>query len=1077
MILTHDAYNERYRRPFGAAPCGTQVTLTLKTSGAGRGTRCSLELVVEDGDNTLLPMPAQYFANDAEYSITVTMPEKPGLVFYRFRLDTAEGTRITVGCDPNGSAMEEVNAAGWQITVYEPASVPQWYKNAVAYQIFPDRFCRGEDYLHRWEAVQNERAGFRGPSRELVEDWDTLPYYNRAADGRIDCWNFWGGTAEGIAGKLGYLRSLGVSLIYLNPIFKAASNHRYDTADYFAVDPGFGDEAGLQHLIDEARKLGISIILDGVFNHVGADSRYFDRFSNYGTGAYSKGEKSDYYDWFRFSRWPDEYECWWGVKDLPCVEERHPDFLETVCGENGVIRYWIRRGIKGWRLDVADELPDSFIREIRAAARAEDPEAIIIGEVWEDASNKVSYGQRRRYFAGDELDGVMNYPLRTAVLDFLCGNIDAVGFAGSIEVLKAHYPKENFFAGLNLIGSHDRTRALTLLGDAVEPPEAERRDFTLSPDKLALGIRRMKLASLLQFTVPGVPCIYYGDEAGMQGFSDPYNRGPFPWGNENKELTEHYRLLGHLRSQYRVLREGGVSLAAPTPHVAAVTRRLEGEEIILVVNRGVFEHESVAIPAKGEAVDLLTGQVLTPEGGRIHLQLEPTSAVLLHIGGAKVEGLMPNRASGILCHLSSIPRDAGESPLEERGREFVDFLAAAGQKLWQILPLNPVGIGDCPYASPSVFAGESSYCPPRDEDWQPTAEEEADFERFCAENEYWLDDHAMFMLYREMYGTPWQSWPVWARERQSLREDARRYAQRLREIKWQQYDFFTRWGALRRYANEKGVKILGDIPLYAAPDSADVWAHREFFALDEAGNNALTGGAPGDYFNPEGQSWGSPVYNWAAIEKDGWRWWKERFAAALKLYDWVRFDHFRGFAAYYTIPGEAKPNEGSWAPGPGKEFFEIIADGMTKLPVIAEDLGHLDSAVLSLKKILGFAGMLVWQFSRDEMRAQSEEEAARTVYYSGTHDNQTLVGWYMENANVPELVALQAAERAMNEMSLSPAAWVIAQMQDVLGLDDSARMNMPGVAEGNWGWRCPRGALNPTLAQHLRRRAQRSGRV
>ncbi len=1070
MILTHDANKEKYRRPYGAASCGQAVTLTMHTAGAGRDTQCLLELVVEDGETVLMPMDVTRFSNEADFTITATMPDTPGLVFYRFHLKTAAGKHIIVGRGKEGeAAVGLVNAPGWQITVYNEAAVPQWYKDSVAYQIFPDRFFRGEDYKQRWDNALNAREGFRGPKRELVEDWDTDPFYIRAADGSIATWNFWGGTLEGIRSKLNYIKSLGVGLIYLNPIFSGASNHKYDTADYFAVDPGFGDEESLIRLIEEAKKLNIGIILDGVFNHTGADSIYFDRYGNYGSGAYSLGEESPYYKWFRFTRWPDEFSSWWGVKDLPAVEENDSSYFDTICGENGVIRYWIRRGIKGWRLDVADELPDSFIRAIRAAARAEDPDAVIIGEVWEDASNKVAYGQRRRYFAGDELDGVMNYPLRSAVLDFLCGRNDAADFKHSMDTLRAHYPPENFLAGLNLIGSHDRERVLTLLGDAPELPESERQNYRLSDDKLALAIRRLKLASLIQFAMPGVPCIYYGDEVGMQGFTDPYNRGPFPWGRENEELLAHYRFLGQLRSQLRVMREGRVTLFAPTTHVVAIRRSLDSESLVLVANRGVFEHQSVAIPAKSPAIDLLSGSVMQPVDGRIHLQLQPTSAVLLHFGGAAVQGEELKRASGILCHISSIPRGDGESPLGQAGRDFVDFLHASGQKLWQILPLNPVGNEDCPYASPAVFAGETGYI---DQENQP---DKAGFPEFCRINDYWLEDYALFTLYRELYGAPWTQWPEHARDRLALDKTLENYAGRIEEIKWAQYSFFSQWQALRSYANEKGIAVLGDIPLYAAPDSADVWAHRELFAVTEDGHNALTGGAPADYFNPDGQTWGNPVYDWSAVKNDGWRWWKERFAAAMRMYDWVRFDHFRGFSAFYAIPGEEKPTAGRWFPGPGKEFFEAIADGAGTLPVIAEDLGHLDSGVLSLKRMLNFAGMMVWQFNRDEMRAQSVEDKRRTVYYSGTHDNQTLLGWYSEK--VPELVALTAAERAMDEMSFSEAGWVICQLQDALGLDDSARMNVPGVAEGNWGWRCAPGALTPELAAKLRRRASRGSRI
>ena len=656
MILTHDIQRTEFRRPNGAAACGSALFLRLVTHGAGREASCSLYLWPDGGEARLIPMTRKGSGNEAEFTVTVPLPETPGLLFYQFLLVTPLG-EITVAPDERGRPRSSgENAPGWQVTVYLPSPVPQWYKDAVAYQIYPDRFHRGKDYLLCWENAQKAREGFRGPKRKLEKNWNTVPYYERNPDGSIATWNFWGGTLEGIREKLDYLRDLGITMLYINPIFSAASNHRYDTADYFAIDPGLGDEEGLCALIEAAKARGIAIMLDGVFNHTGADSIYFDAYGNYGTGAVSLGKDSPYYSWFRFRHFPDDYEAWWGVKDLPAVHELDPGFLELICGENGVIRYWIRRGVKGWRLDVADELPDDFIKAIRAAARAEDPEAVIIGEVWEDASNKISYGQRRAYFYGEELDGVMNYPLRSMVLDFFLHRTDAYDFKAALDLLKIHYPPENFAGCLNLLGSHDRERLLTLLGGAEPLPEEERRDFRLSPEARSLGLRRERLAALLQFSLPGVPCIYYGDEAEMEGYSDPYNRGPFPWGRESRDLAALYRSLAQLRKNHPVLREGSLRVSAPTPDTLAVVRSLGQESMVLLLNRSETESAFIRVPAKRPAVALMEGgapgelplqrgasggellrlgeRVLSPIDRRIPLRLMPLGAALLWFGKA-----------------------------------------------------------------------------------------------------------------------------------------------------------------------------------------------------------------------------------------------------------------------------------------------------------------------------------------------------------------------------------------------------------------------------------------------------------
>ena len=523
-MIYHDPTKADFRRPYGAAEISKEIFLCCLSD------RDTVTLLLHsDSESRALPM-----ARDGErFSVSFPAEDEPGLLWYAF-------------------AAGEERTREWQITEYAPSPVPEWYKNAVVYQIFPDSFARDRGWLFR------EPDKRRGSCRFTLPEWDSPAFYPKDERGAVCAWPFHGGTLRGIEEKLPYLESLGITCLYLNPIFAAASSHRYDTADYMSVDPMLGTEADFVSLCAGAEKRGIRILLDGVFNHTGADSIYFDRFGNYGTAE-------RYKSWFRFgSQYTHGYECWWDVPDLPNVEENDPGYREFICGENGVLRHWLRLGASGWRLDVADELPDSFIRDIRTAVRAEKPDAVLLGEVWEDASNKVSYGERRRYFAGDELDSTMHYPFRTLSLDFLTGRIDAQTLADGLEELRQHYPRENYYAALNLIGSHDRERALTVLGG----------------DK-----KKLRCLQAMQFVLPGVPCLYYGDEAGMEGGSDPYNRAPYPWGNEDAELQAHFRFLTRLYREHPVLRSGEAAFSAEGEDVFLCERRDEREALRFRLDR------------------------------------------------------------------------------------------------------------------------------------------------------------------------------------------------------------------------------------------------------------------------------------------------------------------------------------------------------------------------------------------------------------------------------------------------------------------------------------------------------------
>ena len=542
-MIVHESRNADFRRPFGAAEVRHALYLAADRAGAES---MSLRLHTFTGEDRLLPMEKE---RDGRFSLSFSAPETPCVLWYSFL-----------------AAGEE--SAQWQITVHDPAPVPEWWKNAVVYQIFPDRFARERDWTPR------EPAPRKGTHRFLLRDWDTPVFYPRAEDNSVSSWPFWGGTLKGIEEKLPYLRSLGVTALYLNPIFEAQSNHRYDTGDYTKIDPLLGTEEDFRSLCAAALDCGVRIILDGVFNHTGNDSVYFDAYGNYGTG-------DKYRSWFRFgSQYKHGYECWWDFPSMPDIEENEPSYRSFLCGEDGIVRRWIRAGASGWRLDVVDEIPDSLVREIRSAMKAENPDTILMGEVWEDATNKVSYGELREYFLGHELDTTMHYPFREIVLDFLRGKADAQESADRLWLIKEHYPRENLYAAMNLIGSHDRERTLTLLDK--------------DKDKL-------KQAFFLQFVLPGVPCIYYGDEAGMTGGADPYCRGPFPWGREDAALTDFLRSLAEIYASRPVLKGGEYEPLSFGKDVLGCRRWDGRESVVALINRGDTAAEcfGVTVPAHG----------------------------------------------------------------------------------------------------------------------------------------------------------------------------------------------------------------------------------------------------------------------------------------------------------------------------------------------------------------------------------------------------------------------------------------------------------------------------------------------
>lgn len=493
---------------------------------------------------------------------------EPGLYFYWFRLG---GRRAALGEDRNAEFSD--SASAYQILVYrECFATPAWFKGGIMYQIFPDRFFKSGEILAE-------------KGKWLHKDWHETPEFRPNEKGKILNNDFFGGNFRGILKKLDYLQSLHVTVIYLNPIFRAFSNHRYDTGDYMQLDPMLGSEEDFAALVSECWKRGIRLILDGVFNHTGDDSRYFNKYGTYDEiGAY-QSKDSKYYSWYNFRHFPDKYDSWWGIDVLPAVNENCPSYIDFITGENGVLRRWMKYPLGGFRLDVADELPDEFVAKIRSAVKSANGDAVVIGEVWEDASNKIAYSTRRKYFQGEELDSVMNYPLKDAIINFVVsGNTSLL--RRTVGMLLDHYPKCVLDSLMNILGTHDTVRVLTALGGVCAYNKEEMAVLKLSAEQRAVATERLKIAAILLYTFFGVPCIYYGDEIGMEGYSDPFCRKPFAWDLIDEDILSHYRWLGELRSRYTAFRDGDYRELYHDDNCIVFERRKGKEAAITVANLG-----------------------------------------------------------------------------------------------------------------------------------------------------------------------------------------------------------------------------------------------------------------------------------------------------------------------------------------------------------------------------------------------------------------------------------------------------------------------------------------------------------
>ena len=604
MSTYFDSRDPACKSPFGAVPCGTEVSFAVFCTDEENIVSGALHVTEEfAGREQTVPLTLSGGAWRCVYAA----PRRPELAWYRFSLRRRSGETVTL--------------AQRQLTVYEEyGAAPDWFGRGVSYQIFPDRFCRSR---------VPDPAGLVG-DRTVHENWQDTPEFRPDERGEIRNRDFFGGDLAGIISKLDYLKSLGVTTLYLNPIFEAASNHRYNTADYMAIDPMLGTAEDFRALCREAHARGMRVLLDGVFNHTGSASRYFNADGFYPELGAAQSKDSPYYNWYHFTHWPDSYDAWWGIKTLPAVEKNQASYRDFIIrSEDSVVRHWLRCGADGWRLDVADELPDDFIAELRQAMDAEKPDCLLLGEVWEDGSNKIAYDRRRKYLLGRETHGLMNYPFRTAALDWLCGG-DAAAFRESMEQLRENYPSPAFYSAMNFLSTHDTPRILTLLGGEPTPADkAERAAAQLSPAGRELARRRLMLGALLLYTFPGSPTVYYGDEAGMEGYEDPLNRRAFPWGAEDEELLRWYRKLGQLRGGRPSLQRGDICYLYADGSGLALRRQWDSEVTTAAMNSGKEPLTMTLSWPHPIATDAMTGQQFLADHGTVRLILPPVSGVLL----------------------------------------------------------------------------------------------------------------------------------------------------------------------------------------------------------------------------------------------------------------------------------------------------------------------------------------------------------------------------------------------------------------------------------------------------------------
>lgn len=587
MRILFDSKQLQFKEPFGTLIPNQKCRLNIYIPSSVQAN--AVQCIFENEDSTPTDsFQMSYKMKKGVYDIwTVQFSlDHTGLFFYYFSITSRTGSfrLFKQGEDTN---MESGDY--WQLSCI-PAdfTTPDWAKGAVIYQIFPDRF---------YKSGKCDLTGKLEPYT-IHKDWNEDIEWQPTPEGKVLNNDFFGGNFKGIADKMDYIASMGVNIIYLNPISKSFSSHRYDTGDYKVPDPMLGTEADFVALCRAAHNHGIKIILDGVYSHTGSNSLYFDKEKTFGgKGAYCS-QKSPFFSWYQFRNYPESYKSWWDFDTLPTVNKMDPSFISyIITDEDSVVAHWLKLGADGFRLDVVDELPNEFVAMLKKRIREIKPDALLIGEVWEDASNKIAYQTRKRYFVDGVLDSVMNYPFRTAIINFVRGYDDGRNLKNAVLTIAENYPPQVFSCNMNMLGTHDTARILTALVDDFEGDRQACSTRHLSRSLYLTAQERLMMAAFLQYTLPGSPCLYYGDEAGMEGFKDPFNRRTYPWGHENAEILAHYRNLGKLRKN-TALRSGDISFFQASEHQIGFSRSFEGKTVRCYLN------------CSGENWDIPSGKIL-----------------------------------------------------------------------------------------------------------------------------------------------------------------------------------------------------------------------------------------------------------------------------------------------------------------------------------------------------------------------------------------------------------------------------------------------------------------------------------
>ena len=567
MRILFDSQQPKFKTPFGTLSQGQECALHIHIPSSVGAVKAECIVTLHDGSDSCVAVLEKesteglYDIFAGSFSLSV-----PGLYFYHFRIYKPDGS-FRLFKQGDSTNMEAGDP--WQLTCTpDDFTTPDWAKGAIIYQIFPDRFCKSGN---------PDLTGKMLPYT-VHEDWYEDVQWQADENGKILNNDFFGGNFRGIAEKMDYIASLGTTILYLNPISKSFSNHRYDTGDYKTPDPMLGTLEDFKAMCDAAHKRGIKVILDGVYSHTGSRSTYFE--------SACESPDSPYYSWYTFYQYPHTYNSWWGFDTLPTVNKTDPAFMDYIIdADDSVVSHWLKLGADGFRLDVVDELPDAFVLRLKKRIRQIKPDALLLGEIWEDASNKISYNIRRRYFADGELDSCMNYPFRTAILNFAKGIDDGKGFKETVMTIAENYPMQVLLCNMNLLSSHDTPRILTALVDDFAGSRAEYANRRLSAHQQAQGKKLFMLSAFLQYTLPGSPSIYYGDEAGMEGHKDPFNRRAYPWGKEDTELLAHFKGLARLRQNHTALRLGDVRFFCAEDGKLGFSRTFEGKELKIYVNR------------------------------------------------------------------------------------------------------------------------------------------------------------------------------------------------------------------------------------------------------------------------------------------------------------------------------------------------------------------------------------------------------------------------------------------------------------------------------------------------------------